>query len=102
MPIKYDYDQEKNIVYAYPSGQMSLSDVSEYFNNLVEDPNVRSDFIEIANLEEVTGFEFSYSDTLQLPNLFAELKTKKNTWRNNIYREKRFPIWNGPHDVDNC
>ncbi len=78
MPIKYDYDKNKNIVYSYPSGLISMSDITEYFNKLVEDPNVESDFIEIANLNEVTEFKFSYKDALQLPNLFAGVKNKKN------------------------
>jgi hypothetical protein len=50
MPIKYDYDKNKNIVYSYPSGLISISDLAEYFNKLVEDPNVEKGFIEIANL----------------------------------------------------
>jgi len=78
MPIKYDYDKNKNIVYSYPSGLISISDIAEYFNKLVEDPNVEKDFIEIANLSEVTEFKISYKEALQLPNLFAEVKNKKN------------------------
>ena len=78
MPIKYDYDRNKNIVYSYSSGLISMSDISEYFNKLVEDPNVRSDFIEIASLDEVTEFRFSYKEALQLPHLFAGVKNKKN------------------------
>jgi len=78
MPIKYDNDKNKNIVYSYPSGLISMSEITEYFNKLVKDPNVGSDFIEIANLNEVTEFKFSYKEALQLPNLFAEIKNKKN------------------------
>ena len=77
MPIKYDYDKNKNIVYSYPSGLISMSDISEYFKKLVEDSNVQSDFIEVANLDGVTEFKFSYSDALRLPNLFADVKNKK-------------------------
>jgi len=78
MPIKYDYDKDKNIVYSYPSGLISMSDITEYFNKLVEDPNVENGFIEIANLNEVTEFKISYKEALQLPNSFAEVKYKKN------------------------
>ena len=77
MPIKYGYDKNKNIVYSYPSGLISISDISEYFNKLVEDPNVESDFVEIANLREVAEFKISYKEALQLPNLFAEVNKKK-------------------------
>ncbi len=76
MPIKYDYDNDENIVYSYPSGLISISDISEYFNRLTENPNVGSDFIEIVNLDEVTEFKFSYKDALQLPDLFMGLKNK--------------------------
>ncbi len=78
MLIKYDYDKDKKIVYSYPSGLISMSDIAEYFNKLVEDPNVGSDFIEIANLNEVTEFKFSYKEALQLPDLFAGVKNNKN------------------------
>ncbi len=78
MPIKDDYDKNKNIVYSYPSGLISMSEISEYFNKLVEDPNVEKGFIEIANLSEVTELKISYKEALQLPNLFAEVKNKKN------------------------
>jgi hypothetical protein len=78
MPIKYECDTVKNIVYAYPSGLVSVSDISEYFDKLGEDPNVGNEFIEVANLEGVEEFKFSYNDALQLPNLFAGLKKKKN------------------------
>ena len=30
MPINYDYDKDKNIVYSYPSGLISMSDITEY------------------------------------------------------------------------
>ena len=78
MAIKYECDKDRNIVYAYPSGLVSMSDISKYFNELVEDPNVGNDFIEIASLEGVEEFKFSYSEALQLPNMFAKLKNKKN------------------------
>ncbi len=78
MPIKYDYDKDKNIVYSYPSGLILISDISEYFIKLLEDPNVGSDFFEIINLDEVTEFKFSYKEALHLPDLFAGLKNKKN------------------------
>jgi len=78
MPINYEYDKDKNIVYSYPSGLISISDIAEYFNKLVEDPNVEKGFIEIANLNEVTEFKISYKEALQLPNLFADVKNKKN------------------------
>ena len=77
MAIRYECDKDENIVYAYPSGLVSMSDISEYFQKLGEDPDVGNDFIEIANLEGVEEFNFSYSDALQLPNLFGELKNKK-------------------------
>lgn len=78
MPIKYDHDKNKNIVYSYPSGLVSMSDIAGYFNRLVEDPNVGSDFIEIVSLDEVTEFKFSYSEALQLPSIFSAVKKKKN------------------------
>jgi hypothetical protein len=90
MPIRYDYDPKKNIVYSYPSGLVTISDLSEYFNKLAEDQSVESDFIEIADLDEVTEFKFSYSDALQLPNLFAEVKSKKNHQGTVLIGEKDF------------
>ena len=90
MPIKYDYDKEKNIVYGYPYGLVSMSDITQYFNKLVEDPNVESDFIEIANLREVAEFKISYKEALQLPNLFAEVNNKKNHKGTILIGEKDF------------
>ena len=78
MPIKYEYDGDKNIVYSYATGVVTISELTEYVNNLVEDQRVRNDFLEIANLDGVEEFKFTYSDTLQLPELFAEIKNKKN------------------------
>lgn len=78
MPIKYEYDSEKNIVYSYSTGVISMSELTEYFRNLAEDPDVEDDFISIANLDGVKEFKFSYSDALQLPDLFTKMKSKKN------------------------
>ena len=77
MPIKYEYDREKNIVYGYPYGLVSMSDITQYFDNLVEDSKVGSDFIEIVNLDEVTEFRLSYKEALQLPDLFAKVNNTK-------------------------
>lgn len=92
MPIKYDYDQNTNIVYSYPSGQILLSEVSRYFNKLLEDPNVKNDFIEIVNFDEVTEFKFSYKEALQLPDLFAGLNNKKNYRGIIMIGKKDFPF----------
>jgi hypothetical protein len=92
MPIKYDYDQNTNIVYSYPSGQIVLSEVSQYFNKLLEDPNVKNDFIEIVNFDEVTEFKFSYKEALQLPDLFAGLNNKKNYRGIIMIGKKDFPF----------
>ena len=78
MAIKYEYDGDKNIVYSFTTGVVSISELTEYLNKLVEDPSVENDFIEIGNLDGVEECKFSYSDTLQLPDLFAEIKNKKN------------------------
>ncbi len=92
MPIKYDYDQNTNIVYSYPSGQIVLSEVSQYFDKLLEDPNVKNDFIEIVNFDEVTEFKFSYKEALQLPDLFAGLNNKKNYRGIIMIGKKDFPF----------
>jgi len=87
MPIKYKYDRNTNIVYSHPSGLISISDISQYFNKLLEDQNVGNDFIEIVNLDEVNDFQFSYDEALHLPHLITELKINKN-YKNVIFIAK--------------
>ena len=88
MPITYEYDGEKNIVYSYTTGVVNMPELAEYFKNVAEDPKVEKDFIEIANLDGVEEFNFSYSDTLQLPDLFAEIINQKNQ-RGTIFVAKK-------------
>ena len=64
----------------------------KYFNKLLEDPNVKNDFIEIVNFEEVTEFKFSYKEALQLPDLFAGLNNKKKYRGIIMIGEKDFPF----------
>lgn len=60
MPIKYDHDKERNSVYSNPSGIISKSDISKYFDEVAEDPNVANDFIEIVNRFPTINWYISY------------------------------------------
>jgi len=64
MPITSQYDKDQNIIRSTASaGVLTLEELLEYLNTVVEDQRIIKDFIEIFDFNGVTDIVIAYSDT---------------------------------------
>ena len=73
MPIKFEYEEETNVVNIKVTGILTSDEIVNYFSELLESNVVRKGFIEVVDLNEVEDFILRYSDLEQIKILTAEL-----------------------------
>jgi hypothetical protein len=66
MAITYKYDQSRNLLLAEAKGVISVQELLIYFENVSEDLNIKSGFIEVVDLSEVTDLQISYSSAQKM------------------------------------
>lgn len=78
MPIKYKYDSQKNVIYTYGIGEVSYAELQEYFQTILNDPEIKNDFWEIVNASDVVNVTITLSDCLELLSLIKRFVKEKN------------------------
>jgi hypothetical protein len=63
LPITYQYDQNSNIIRAEADGVLTAKNLFEYLNDIIEDQQIKKDFIEIIDFQNVCDLVIAYSDT---------------------------------------
>lgn len=76
MPMTYRYDTETRIVHATATGIITTKDMIEYVSGIVEDPAIKSGFIEVADFETVKDFVMTYSELTPFPDLWGKYMQK--------------------------
>lgn len=77
MPIDYDYDQNLNIVYSRPFGNISTAEIVAYFKDVAGDDRVSKGFLEVVRFEKVEKFTFSSDQAPNIAMAFNEIREKK-------------------------
>ena len=62
MPIKYKYDSNLNIAHAHPYGELSIVEIDTYFNEVLNDSEMKTGFVEVVQFENVENFLFSSNE----------------------------------------
>ena len=78
MPIKYKYDSGKNVVYTYGIGEVSYAELQEYFQTILNDPDIKNNFWEIVNTSDVFNVTITFSDCIELLSLIKRFVKEKN------------------------
>ena len=78
MPIKYEYDAEKNVVHCRPFGKLSVPEVGDYFNDLMTDDRIRSGFVEVIHLDKVEDYLFSAFEAREIALSFEKIRKQKD------------------------
>lgn len=63
MPISYTFSLDSCIVYSKAEGVLTLEDLLHYLESVVGDARITEGFVELVDIERVTDFRVSYSDT---------------------------------------
>ncbi len=77
MPVKYEYDQNSNIVHTRPYGELSTSEMKVYFKELINDDEIKTGFVEVVHFENVENFLFSSNEASSIFELYNKLKENK-------------------------
>ena len=78
MPVRYEYDQDQNIVNTYPYGELSTLEIADYFIEMIKDDEIRVGFIELVNFGNVENFLISYNEAESILKAYNELNDEKN------------------------
>ena len=78
MPVRYEYDQDQNIVNTYPYGELCTLEIADYFKEMIEDDEIRIGFIEVVHFKDVENFRFSYNEAEYILKTYNSLNDEKN------------------------
>lgn len=78
MPLRYEYDQDQNIVNTYPYGELTTLEIADYFKEMIKDDGIRIGFIEVVNFKDVENFRFSYDEAASILRAYNALNDEKN------------------------
>ena len=78
MPVRYEYDQDQNIVNTYPYGELTTLEIADYFKEMIKDDEIRMGFIEVVHFKNVENFRFSYNEAEYILKAYNSLNDEKN------------------------
>ena len=90
MPIRYEYDQDQNIVNTYPYGELTTLEIADYFIEMIKDDEIRIGFIELVNFENVENFLISYNEAEKIIKAYNALNEVKNVRATIFITERDF------------
>lgn len=77
MTVQYQYDKKSNVIHVHPGECITLNSMTEYFNDILSDKNIRQGFIEVVSFDEVNEFNYSSNDAFSVKNLIEKVKSQK-------------------------
>jgi len=77
MKIVYEYESSSNTLTVKPTGAISINDIFQYFNNVINDDSVKKIDIEFVLFDQVKDFAFSYSETHSLREQYRDMRKRK-------------------------
>jgi hypothetical protein len=86
MPAEYQIDREQKLVRSRAWGVTNKDDLSKHGHNLLADPAFQKDFRQFYDLSEVTKFDVSFSDLVEISkvNVFAPTARRAILAPNNV------------------
>ena len=78
MPTKYEYDPYLNIINVFPYGELSPLDIVAYFEEIINDDQIKNGCIEVVHFHNIDNFLFSSNEASEIADLYVEVKERKN------------------------
>lgn len=78
MAIKYEYKQDRKCVYCKATGLISLSEIVNYIDQMIRDPQLKQPFMEIVDFDKKVSFDFGYNETSVLISTLKRLELKNH------------------------
>ena len=78
MPIDYKYRSEENLIELRCYGELTIEEISNYFESVRFDGSIQSGSIEIVNLSEITYFNVDYSEVATMPSAYSPTHQEKH------------------------
>jgi len=77
MSVKYKYDDLNNIIHVFPEKNLTLNLIEEYFNTILNDDKIKSEFVELVHFDIVTNFNYDSNVVIYLKSVLENLLIKK-------------------------
>ena len=77
MPVKFNYDPDRQLINVHPAGVLSISDIAEYMEAVLNDRAIGNGFVELVHLEQVDNFRFDYIKAMELTGLYEKMSKEK-------------------------
>jgi hypothetical protein len=77
MPMNYKYNSKSNIVDAFPEGEISIPEISNYYMDISNNDKISNGFVEVVHLDKVDNFLFSSESFPEVAMSFRGLIEKK-------------------------
>ena len=74
MPVTYCFDVENRLIRATATGVLCLEDTVSYFKELMEDPKLPLESIEIIDFAEVTDFDIYAKEIARIAAFYQRAK----------------------------
>ena len=79
MSITYSY--QDGVLYTAVKEQLTVKEISNYFDAVIKDPLVKNVEFELVTMEPGLEYQFSYNDTTNVAQLYSRMKEAKNISR---------------------
>ena len=73
MPIDYRYNPTENVVHTIPSGEITTSTISAYYQTLLKDSDTQNDFVDLISFDTAIEFNFSADQAIDLDLAIKDL-----------------------------
>ena len=78
MAIEYEFKPERKCVHCKATGLISLSEIVNYIDQMIQDPQLKQPFMEIVDFDKEVSFDFGYNETSVLISTLKRLELKNH------------------------
>lgn len=77
MPVIYSYRHEDHTLRVQCHGELTITEVMQYFQDIEHDDSIPKGTVELVNLSKVYNINFSYRDAAAMPNAYSPAHAKR-------------------------
>jgi hypothetical protein len=72
MPVDYVYREDDNLVNTTASGVVTLTEILQYIESVLSNPQIRKGYVEIVDLDRIDDIELTYKNLRTFPDLWKK------------------------------
>ena len=74
----YKYEQETNIIYVSPTGDMHVSDIALYAQSVLDDATINTGYVEVVDFSNIGEIHATSESIFGVTEIFKRLVAEKN------------------------